>query len=355
MKKVICFVVCCMVAFLLTACSNKITVKGEDGTEYESYQECCAAQDFQAAHQYLVKLKNSEEYSWYELSEAKNYVFKQEALYLMSLGDDSAKKRLLYLLKEECDGDDDSSYHNQEERKILNNHISMLIDLAIENDDEAFVKTLANQYRGDVNDEMLKKMVLFLAGKESENNKVFFTSLFKKLRKEKYLLEYAIKRKDRNDILNYMTFLSFEDNEMVEELVAFNDKSYSDNILSLISRYGKSTPPRPPFGKKKTEYLTWKPKKEKYNVEYNKINELYSKYRSYIEKYNGYCWTILTASIKGKNQYLAQRILDKFKASVKDDGEEDTATYIWDISNDNTMIEDAKSTYKEAVRNGAFK
>jgi len=49
----------CLAVTLLSACGEKkITVKGADGTEYESYQECCAAQDIQVSHQFLVKMKN---------------------------------------------------------------------------------------------------------------------------------------------------------------------------------------------------------------------------------------------------------------------------------------------------------
>ena len=132
-----------MAIFLLSACSKKITVKGADGTEYESYQECCAAQDFQAAHQYLAKLENSGGDGYYD---AKEYVFKQEALYLMSNGDEADKKRLIFLLKEESG---DEKYNDR-----INGHVAMLIDLSIDNDDEAFVKVLAGMLPNVAFDEL---------------------------------------------------------------------------------------------------------------------------------------------------------------------------------------------------------
>ena len=40
--------------------NNGITVTGGDGKVYESYQECCAANDYEAAHLFLAKIQNSE-------------------------------------------------------------------------------------------------------------------------------------------------------------------------------------------------------------------------------------------------------------------------------------------------------
>ena len=146
----------CLVLSLI-ACSSStsssksgITVKGSDGTEYESYQECCAALDFQAAHQYLAKLQNSEEQKE-DLYVAKDFVFKQEALYLMGQGDETSKKRILYLLKEEG---------------ANSNRLDMLIDLAILNDDDNFVMTLANQYNNERIDN--PNLISYLISKNSK-------------------------------------------------------------------------------------------------------------------------------------------------------------------------------------------
>jgi len=148
MKKVICFVVCCIAVVAVTSCRKKVVVKGENGQEYESYQECCAANDFEAAHLYLAKMQNEEVEGY---SAAKEYIFQKEALYLMSLGDEGAKKRIIYLLKEE--GDD----------KAI---ISKLIDLAIVNDDAEFVMTLINQYDdGNINN---PTVISYLVSKNSK-------------------------------------------------------------------------------------------------------------------------------------------------------------------------------------------
>jgi hypothetical protein len=88
-----------------------------------------------------------------ELPEAKEFVFKQEALYLMSIDDENAKKRILYLLKEEGGNDD---------------HVSMLIDLAIENGDAEFVKTLMRQYAKDIKDKEFEKLIKFFIEKQDD-------------------------------------------------------------------------------------------------------------------------------------------------------------------------------------------
>ena len=127
-----------------------------------TYQECCATHDFETAHQILAKMQNkisriSDVYDRInavnEYDAAKEYVFTQEALFLMSQGDDTAKKRIIYLLKEEGGNDD---------------HVSMLIDLAMENDDADFVNTLIKQYTKEIKDEDIQKLFKFFVEKQDE-------------------------------------------------------------------------------------------------------------------------------------------------------------------------------------------
>lgn len=157
MKTIKLLAVCCLTMCLFASCGEKITVKGENGQEYESYQECCAVQDFMAAHTFLAKMEakiDGDEIKKEEYETAKEYIFKQEALYLMSIGDDVAKKRISYLLKEE--GGNDS-------------HVAMLIDLAIDNDDEDFVKILVNQLKNP-SGARIAKVATYLTKKDSGNN-----------------------------------------------------------------------------------------------------------------------------------------------------------------------------------------
>jgi len=144
---------CCIAVLFLSAC-GKISVKGTDGTVYNSYQECCAAQDFQAAHQYLAKMQNDKDFKD-DYDSAKEFVFKQEALFLMSQGDDNAKMRILYLIKEEGGSDD---------------YIDMIIDLAIMNDDDKFVMSLLDCKKGTNKTTTEQNAVKYLAGFKDEEH-----------------------------------------------------------------------------------------------------------------------------------------------------------------------------------------
>ena len=155
---IISLIICCVVLFVLYSSWDKITVKGKDGTKYESYQECCAAQDFQAAHLFLAKMEQAGKGNWY-ITDAKKFVFKQEALYLMSIGDEASKKRIIYLLKEE-----ENEYDVWNKYKYIE-HVDMLIDLAIENDDDQLVMSLLDIKKSRKID---KKIVKYLAGFKDE-------------------------------------------------------------------------------------------------------------------------------------------------------------------------------------------
>ena len=62
MKKVICFVVCCIAVLAVTSCgpnlsTKEISVTGADGTVYNSYMAACSHGDFDAARDYVGRLK----------------------------------------------------------------------------------------------------------------------------------------------------------------------------------------------------------------------------------------------------------------------------------------------------------
>jgi len=221
------------IAFCLVACGEKkITVKGADGTEYESYQECCTAQDFQAAHQYLAKMQNDKDFKD-DYDSAKDFVFKQEALYLMSLGDEAAKKRIIYLLKEE--GANDS-------------RIDMLMDLAIDADDEDFVKTLTKHYAYGPNAYILQKIVGFLyIEKGGQANTDFLLTLLNRYNKGDLLLDATVEKGDEallvklaqqyNGTMDFNTFKN-----VIDFLKATNSTHYQTILEQLITKVGKNNP-----------------------------------------------------------------------------------------------------------------
>ena len=262
MKKIIRLFLYNFAILLLFAC-GKITVKGADGTEYESYQECCAAQDYQAAHQFLVKLQNDEE-GRKILKEAKQYVFKHEALYLMSQDNDDAKKRIIYLLKEEGDN---------------NSHISMLIDLAIDNDDETFVKTLVNQFSGDASHECLQNIYQYFSKKGISENKDYLIGVFKNNNDKDMILEIAFDTDDNQLIQEYASNIYLSDNEIIKKLALKKNNSLSNIVLALLSKKQAYLSDRPSLGV--TSYY--------FAADKRKFIDECEYYESSIQNYNQVC------------------------------------------------------------------
>ncbi len=319
------------------SCGSKVNqkvmmVKGADGTEYTSYQECCAANDYEAAHLYLAKMQ-SEKPS--ELYEATDYVFKHEALFLMSQGDDASKKRLIYLLKEEGDN---------------NSRVAMLIDLAIENDDDTFVKQLANQYKEGADEDNLEKLTDYLL-KKDDNNKEFVVPLLKKLELKDLLCDIALKSKDTVLLLSVTDDFSIDDTKMVEALAAMNNKKMSGIIISALAKEG-NVGSRPALGIVKSD-------------DYGEIPGEYNAYRSHVSSFNDQCKSVLAIAVKYKNMYLAQQSIGKVKTNIQfidlgdwckvvEKNDYRSIYEAWKVSLDNTEVVEAKSILINAIRSGTF-
>lgn len=117
MKKLICFVACCIAVLAVTSCgpnlsTKEISVTGADGTVYNSYQTACSKGDFDAARDYIGKLKEqlvvvkaegdySEIKAFSDLiQEAEEYVANEELQYLASLNDEQANNRIILILNQ---------------------------------------------------------------------------------------------------------------------------------------------------------------------------------------------------------------------------------------------------------------
>lgn len=121
----------------ITSVFSQITVKGDNGNKYTTYQECCYANDYEAAHIYLARMKKNADNGFFnnvydgefrrKYEDAKKYVFRQEAAYLIGTGEQAAKQRVLYLIKEE---------------EATDKMIGELAEIAIDCDDVPFAMTL---------------------------------------------------------------------------------------------------------------------------------------------------------------------------------------------------------------------
>ena len=335
MKRIKYLSFCCISIYLLIACSNKITVKGADGTEYESFQECCSTQDFQAAHQYLAKMENAmgDDYDKKkEYDAAREYVFKQEALYLMSIGDETAKKRIIYLLKEEG---------NNKER------VDMLIDLAVDNDDVDFVKTLVNQLSGSVDSKIYKKVYQYFTEKGLKEHKDFLVGVFKKNNASKMILETAFDTDDMDLIHEYTSDISLYDTDIIRKIAIKKVNTLSDFVLGLLTQQFKTSVNCPSLGV--TSYY-WATDKQEF------IDEC-EKYESYIKSYNKECLQIMEIGIECKNLYLSRGAIKRMKSNIthKELAPKNNYYRISVSTGDNSDVTDANKVLNDAINRKAFR
>ena len=400
----------CLFLFGCGEKKEKVTVTGADGTVYESYQECCATQDFEAAHRFIAKMANDDSDN---LQEAKDFVFKQEALFLMSQNDEAAKKRIIYLLKQ-----DDSYSHDE--------HCDMLVELAIDADDEAFVKTLTKHYNGSIGPDILRKIVEYLyIEKGDDSNLDYVTTLLNRYDQGGLLLDAAVEKGDEALVVSLarqyngkISFQSFKnvvdflksthstdykpilntlidkvpesedmltfalDNEFlamakqlaskyaiitdvsfVTKLAAKNQREYSDIIIAMLQSYPvEGRPLAPGHYSYNRLHIYNDPNLDKDNVEYN--GDHY-KYCNWLPKYNQLCDRLLDIAIANKNNYLAQKLLPLFKKNIEtvvagSNGEragdgEAVKYYSSYVRHYTADIDAAKKKYQDAVRSGAFK
>lgn len=322
--------------FFISSCGGNNTtikqevtpVKGSGGVEYTSYEDACRDNDFVAAYKF-IELNGGD----------KDYVFKQEALFLMSQESDDAKKRLIYLIKQE-DGN--------------NSHVAMLIDLAIEDDDEDFVKKLANQFDKYVSSSELKALSEYLLSKNNEENEEFLLSLYRKLNKDDMIFEYAINKGDIDFIVKNASNIKLDNDATIDKLSKLNNNKVSEIIIGGLTEYENSIPNKPAMGIVKSDH-------------YGDIPSEYTSYESGIKSFNDKCRSVMNCAIKTKNQYLAKRALSKIKPNIEYNNLGDWVTVVekeydhssvynaFKVTTSNDEIVNAKATFQEALNSGAFR
>ena len=184
MKKVYYFVVCCLAVILLTVCNGKsvigtdgkneeesaIIVKGADGTEYDSYQKACRDEDFDAAHQFLDILK---ERSYYKYKEAREEVFRLEALFLSSQENQQSNKRILYLLKED-----------EEDVFVMKKRCKMLIDISQSTNNNDLFFSVIKLFPETIEEDNIDEYMTLLAGNPDKAfSNIIFNILLEKKKK----------------------------------------------------------------------------------------------------------------------------------------------------------------------------
>lgn len=324
--------------FFISCGSKEPTIKvtGQDGRVFSSYQEACAAQDFTAAHQYLVVLKstadsyhgkdgsrNYDKYLHYIdlFNEGEAYVYKNEALFLMTMDDDDfITKRLMFLLKEAGDEGNDS-------------RCNMLVDLAIDMDKEGIVKALTKMYKNGIPASELSKITEYLYVQKGKRNLDFVKQL-----------------------LQGYGSLDIRDKSMITSLAAVNEKSLSDRVVLALAEAGKYVPPMPSIdGYIKSDF-------------YGELDQdsAHVKYNNAAKAFNAECRSVLNIAIANKNLYLAKAAVSKMKRTLDllEVGdwvkvvEHTTNSSVYNAFRASISSEDikaAQSELNEAIKSGAFR
>lgn len=164
--------------------SSGITVVGSDSTVYESYEDACHAQDFDAAHKFLTAMKKAG-YSDYD--DAREYVFNQEALYLIAMNDETSTKRLFFLLQEDA---------NEVSNSVRDARCNTIVELAIKQNNQALVEQTAGMYNGQIEFPVLQKIYNYIYKEGRNEDKTSMMDLLFKNNGIEIMADDAISNQD---------------------------------------------------------------------------------------------------------------------------------------------------------------
>lgn len=335
MKNYFLSIVCFTAICLLSACSGdtKITVKGADGTIYESYQECCAVNDFEAAHQYLNKMKNeidaySQKYAEkiaryatdeYEKSEsmkeayneAYNDVLQKEALFLIADGSEDAVNRLVFLMKED-------------EGKKLD--ASQFLELALTQNNVNLATKMLALDNSLANEEMVLQAIA--------NNSDEIVDIM--LRNNPLLIK----------VPKCAQYYRYRDEQLYEKLTQLAGKAIEDQMKESLKEL---------MSQANFPVLSKGVHSEDISVEGPECNNR-------ISRFNQDCITLIQQAIHYRNKSIAESAFRLMKPNIVVHGWTDAEKikikiggrqyYVQYIDSD---INEAKRIIKDAERNGAFK
>lgn len=179
---------CCIcINMCIVSCEKNITVTGADGEIYNNYQEACHAQDFEAAHKVLALMK---EYKRKDYEDAREFIFNQEALFLIAQNDETSTKRLLFLLQEDA---------NEVSNDIRDARCNTIIDLAIKQNNTSLVEQTINQYSGIIDRIVMQKIYNYFYTDGHKADKDYILALLIKNKSVDIIVEDAVEHK--NEVL----------------------------------------------------------------------------------------------------------------------------------------------------------
>lgn len=170
MKRISFLSLCCLAVIILSACGG---ISGSKS--YATYQEACRANDYEAAfkffdvlhEKYVKALGDDKTFESSEIDEdrkeyysALDYIYKQEIMYLASIGDEASSNRIAFLLQEvpiegNCNpgltswiGKDEDAYI--ESIKHYNDLCNTALDLAISQGNKLLASKIIRLYKQNV-------------------------------------------------------------------------------------------------------------------------------------------------------------------------------------------------------------
>ena len=237
MKNILFLALCYSISFTFSSCIGCGSGNSGDfakGTGmYDSYQEACRAQDFEAAHKFIEELEieaNRPRASWERFEDYKNsviYVFNHESRYLMSLNSPDAQKRIIYLIKEL----DKDTFEEE-----INEQIDALIDIAIDNDDADFAVTLLKQYSSKVVAVDKNALIDYLASKNERYLSETLLTLLSEARKQSVTKKPALGISEFDHYGGEHAEFIDECNDFKESVLKYN--GLCKNALSCAIKHG---------------------------------------------------------------------------------------------------------------------
>ena len=210
------FIIGLFIACLLNSCGNNAgkSDNSEFGLgKYENYQEACHAQDFDAAHKILAVLKNNDADNY---EEAREFVFNQEALYLIAQNDEVSTKRLFFLLQEDANETDDNTRDAR---------CNTIINLAIKQKNTELVEQTIGQYAGTISNNIMEQIYRYFYSEGNKADEDYLIELLKKHEGINIMVEDAIQREDDN---------------LLRKIISKKGYQHSPDAVKAIAVYAKN-------------------------------------------------------------------------------------------------------------------
>ena len=228
MKSTTCGIICLFFVGMLFSCGNgsdKTGFKAPFYDTYENYQEACHAQDFEAAHKILAYLKNKGEKNY---AEAREYIFNQEALFLIGENNEESNKRLFFLLQEDA---------SEVDSKTRDARCNTIIDLALKQKNTNLIEQTLNQYSGKIDRNVISNIYTYFYQDGNKADADYLIPLLHKNGCLDMIVEDAIKNNDDKLIRNILSKTGCQDSPEAAKKIALyaSSKRYRKLLGSLLT------------------------------------------------------------------------------------------------------------------------